>query len=129
MLSRPTGPAPGAYNPRGRMPNAAWDERAIPIRTNGGDAHPVEGTSPAHELPELYRAVLERVGSLELTGHRREGELIRREAVAAYSRAWDQAARRRLEQLRVRAERVLGGLERPRVDRTASALVRRPGTA
>jgi hypothetical protein len=111
------------------MPDAEWDKRAIPITAKGGDAGRVEGISPAHELPELYRAVLERVGSLELSGHRREGELIRREAIAAYSRAWDDTARRRLEHLRVRAERVLGGFERPRVDRTTGALVRRPGTA
>ena len=111
------------------MPHVEWDERAIPIRTIDGDAHRVEGISPAHELPELYRAVLERVGSLELSGHRREGDLIRREAVAAYSRAWDDVARRRLEHLRARAERVLGGLERPRVDRATGALVGRPGTA
>lgn len=88
----------------------------------------VEGTSVAHELPELYRAVLERVGSLEIGGHRREGELIRREAVAAYSRAWDERARRRLTQLRVRAERVLQGQERPRVDQASGAIVR-PGSA
>ncbi|TAK01329.1 MAG: hypothetical protein EPO36_06170 [Chloroflexota bacterium] len=86
----------------------------------------MEGISPAHELPELYRAVLERVGSLELTGHRREGELIRREATAAYSRAWDDAARRRLEQLRARAERVLGGVERPRIARAARFAVAPP---
>jgi len=89
----------------------------------------VEGISPAHELPELYRAVLERVGSLETTGHRREGELIRREAVAAYSRAWNAAARRRLEHLRVRAERVLGGTERPRVARTPRFRVTPPDAA
>jgi hypothetical protein len=89
----------------------------------------MEGISPAHELPELYRAVLERVGSLELGGHRREGELIRREAVAAYSRAWDDAARRRLEHLRIRAERVLGGVERPRVHRTPRIAIGRPEAA
>jgi hypothetical protein len=86
----------------------------------------MEGNSPAHELPELYRAVLERVGSLEQSGHRREGELIRREAVTAYSRAWDDASRRRLEHLRVRAERVLGGHERPRLARPPRLAVRRP---
>lgn len=89
----------------------------------------MEGISPAHELPELYRAVLERVGSLELSGHRREGELIRREAVGAYSRAWDDAARRRLEHLRLRAERVLAGHERPRVDRGPRFAVRQPDAA
>jgi len=108
------------------MPVAEWDERAIPIDTSRVDAGPVEGISPAHELPELYRAVLERVGSLEQSGHRREGELIRREAVTAYSRAWDEAARRRLEHLRTRAERVLGGHERARVERASRFAVRRP---
>ncbi|MBA3876822.1 MAG: hypothetical protein C0498_07775 [Anaerolinea sp.] len=84
----------------------------------------MEEASIAHELPELYRAVLERVLSLELTGHRREAELIRREAVAAYSRAWDDLARRRLEQLLARAERVLDGHERPRIERaTRTALL------
>jgi hypothetical protein len=89
----------------------------------------VEGISPAHELPELYRAVLERVGSLEQSGHRREGELIRREAVAAYSRAWDATARRRLDSLRLRAERVLGGQERPRIVRAPRLAIRRPAAA
>jgi hypothetical protein len=89
----------------------------------------VEGISPAHELPELYRAVLERVGSLEQSGHRREGDLIRREAVAAYSRAWDDVARRRLDNLRLRAERVLGGQERPRMVRSSRLAIRRPAAA
>jgi hypothetical protein len=88
----------------------------------------VEGTSVASELPELYRAVLERVGSLELTGRRREGHLIRSEAIAAYSRAWDDVAFRRLEQLRVRAERVLDGAEQQRADRLSRLPTRDPGT-
>ena len=83
------------------------------------DASAVEGTSVAHGLPELYRAVLERVASLEHTGHRDEALIIRRAAVAAYSRAWDDAAVKRLEGLRTRAERVLDGLDRPRQARPA----------
>jgi hypothetical protein len=91
----------------------------------------VEGTSVAHELPELYRTVLERVASLELIGQRREGEAVRREAVRAYSRAWDDAARRRLTQLRLRAERVLDGHERARAaaDPADRTLLRRPDPA
>jgi hypothetical protein len=81
------------------------------------DASAVEGTSVAHGLPELYRAVLERVASLEHTGHRGEALIIRRAAVAAYSRAWDNVAVKRLEGLRTRAERVLDGIERPRLAR------------
>ena len=101
------------------MPLVNRDERAIPVDAVRRDAARVEGTSVAHELPEIYRAVLDRIASLELIGHRREAELIRHEAVAAYSRAWDEAARRRLERLRVRAERVVDGHERPRVARPA----------
>lgn len=74
----------------------------------------VETTSIAHTLPELYRAVLERVASLELTGRRHEAFLIRRAALTAYSKAWDKRAQERLSALRVRAERVLGGMDRPR---------------
>jgi len=81
----------------------------------------MEGVSPAHELPDLYRAVLERVGALEQTGHRREAEVIRREAVTAYSRAWDDTARRRLLQLRGRAERALDGQHRGIGEPVASA--------
>jgi hypothetical protein len=111
------------------MPRPRWDERAIPEGDHRIDACSVEGVSVAHELPELYRAVLERVASLEQTGHRREAELIRREAIAAYSRAWDDTARRRIDHLRVRADRVLVGQERPRVERSARSAVRRARTA
>ncbi len=84
----------------------------------------VETTSIAHTLPELYRAVLERVASLEHTGRRDEARLIRRAATAAYERAWDDTAQRRLEALRVRAERVLDGIERPRPSPVARTLRR-----
>ena len=86
----------------------------------------MEGTSPAHELPELYRAVLERIGALEQIGHRREAEHIRRAAVTAYSRAWDEGARRRLLQLRLRAERALGLGERSRREPATPAAVGSP---
>ena len=89
----------------------------------------MEGNSPAHELPEIYRAVLERIASLEQTGQRREAEHIRREAVTAYSRAWDDAARRRLLQLRVRAERALDSGLRARREPVAAAAVGSPRPA
>ena len=106
------------------MSRGNWDERAIPVDAVRPDAAGVEGMSVAHELPEIYRAVLDRVASLELIGHRREADLIRREAVAAYSRAWDDAAKRRLERLRARAERVVDGNERPRIERPARLALR-----
>lgn len=113
-----------SVQPQGRMPPVDWDQRAIPAAPARSHAVAVEGMSVAHELPELYRAILARVASLEVNGHRREAELIRREAVAAYSRAWDEVARRRLEHLQSRAERVLDGHERPRAARPAYLALR-----
>lgn len=92
-----------------------WDPRAIPFDARRADAHgPVEGPSIAHALPELYRRLLDRVAALELLGHRHEADRIRAAAVTAYSAAWDDAAMARLEALRIRAERVHDGQERPR---------------
>ncbi|MEX2183909.1 MAG: hypothetical protein WEC14_05640 [Chloroflexota bacterium] len=55
------------------------------------DAH-----TPAEELPALYRAILDRVAELEAAGQRRAAGDVRRGAIAAYSRAWDDRARRQL---------------------------------
>ncbi|CAN5578732.1 hypothetical protein BH20CHL7_BH20CHL7_19300 [soil metagenome] len=55
------------------------------------DAH-----TPAEELPALYRAILDRVAELEAAGQRRAAGDVRRRATAAYSRAWDDRARRQL---------------------------------
>lgn len=56
----------------------------------------MDPTSPAQELPALYRAILDRVAELEAAGERATAGRVRREATAAYSRAWDERARRRL---------------------------------
>jgi hypothetical protein len=74
----------------------------------------VDGQSIAHELPELYRAVLDRVALLERVGLRREAGHVRRDAIAFYSFRWDDLARRRLTALIGRVDRVLAGTERPR---------------
>ena len=74
----------------------------------------MDGQSIAHDLPELYRAVLERVALLERQGARREAALVRTSAIAAYSLRWDETARRRLTALRGRADRVLAGADRAR---------------
>jgi len=73
----------------------------------------VEQQPVAEILPGLYRAVLDAVGSLEALGHRREAAAIREEATRAYSKAWNQAAARRLQNLRARAERVADSRRRP----------------
>jgi hypothetical protein len=59
----------------------------------------MESSSPSEELPALYRAILDRVADLEASGQRAEAAQLRSEAIAAYSRAWDERARRRLESL------------------------------
>jgi hypothetical protein len=52
--------------------------------------------TPAEELPALYRAILDSVARLESAGERQTAARIRRDATAAYSRAWDARAQRRL---------------------------------
>lgn len=84
----------------------------------------MDASSVAHALPDLYRSVLERVGSLEQAGERHEAFLIRQAAIAAYSKAWDDRAHQRLSGLRVRAERVLGGTDRPRASLAPQAEAR-----
>ena len=58
-------------------------------------------------LPGLYRAVLDAVARLEAIGRRREAAAIRADATAAYSRAWNAAAERRLRSLSARADRIV----------------------
>lgn len=84
----------------------------------------MEGPSIAHALPDLYRRVLDRVAALERLGHRHEADRIRAAATRAYSAAWDDAAMSRLEALRIRAERVHDGQERPRHASTAAPVRR-----
>ena len=55
--------------------------------------------SAAEELPALYRALLDRVAQIDAAGHRDDGYRIRRLATQIYSRAWDDRARRALEDL------------------------------
>ena len=59
----------------------------------------MESNSPSEELPALYRAILDRVAAMEAAGDRAEAAQLRSYATEAYSRAWDERARRRLETL------------------------------
>ena len=65
----------------------------------------METNSPAEDLPALYRAILDRVAEMELAGDRDRAARLRSEATDAYSRAWDERARRRLEALLRRSDR------------------------
>ena len=68
----------------------------------------------AEDLPEIYRAILNRVADLEHIGARRDAGRIRADATRAYSDAWDESARRQLLGLLARAQRGLSAGERPR---------------
>ena len=69
----------------------------------------MEPKSRAEDLPTLYRAILDRVAQLESVGDRSEAARVRAGATAAYSRAWDDRARRELESLLRRADRPTAG--------------------
>lgn len=67
----------------------------------------MEQLSVSERLPRLYRAVLDAVADLEANGRRRDAAAIRADAIAAYSKAWNAVAERRLTSLRARAERII----------------------
>jgi hypothetical protein len=77
-------------------------------------------SSPAEELPALYRTILDGIADLERIGQHREAALIRSEATRVYSTSWDEGGRRRLTQIRRRIGRVIAGEERPRSEQTRS---------
>ena len=68
----------------------------------------------AEDLPELYRAILDRVAELERVGARALAGRIRADATRAYSNAWDESARKLLAGLLLRADRSLASGERSR---------------
>ena len=86
----------------------------FPAQPASGMLVPMDAPSVAETLPETYRRVLDRVADLEAAGHRREADLVRSDAISAYSRRWNEGTAGRLDRLADRAERVLDGRERPR---------------
>ena len=59
----------------------------------------MDAKSAAEDLPALYRAILDRIAVIDASGQRSVGYRIRAEATRIYSRAWDERARRGLEEL------------------------------
>ena len=59
----------------------------------------MDPTSPAEELPALYRALLDRVAQIEAEGRRAVAHRVRTEATRIYSKSWDERARRGLQDL------------------------------
>ncbi len=68
----------------------------------------------AEVLPRLFREVLDGLARLEQLGARSDAARLRAEAIAGYSRAWDPACQKRLEQLRGRVNRAVTDLEQRR---------------
>lgn len=75
--------------------------------------------SAAEELPALYRALLDRIAQIDAAGQRDVAYRIRTEATRIYSRAWDDRARRSLENL------LRESVEKPAVHRSIRGAARR----
>lgn len=75
-------------------------------------------------LPGLYRAVLDAVANLEAHDRRRDAAEIRADATRVYSRAWNEAAAKRLRSLRLRADRILDARQPVRAELVPEAFVR-----
>ena len=71
-------------------------------------------STPADDLPGLYREILDRVAELEHMGERAQAGRIRMEATQTYSDAWNESGRGRLLGLLLRANRTIAGHDRPR---------------
>ncbi len=80
------------------------DQSAMPRRPPGAHRCPM-ATDPllAEHLPELYRRALDAVDELARRGQRAEAARLRHAAGRAYSRSWDEACRRTLEDVIKRA--------------------------
>jgi hypothetical protein len=88
------------------------------METRGSPAHGADAaepaSTPANDLPGLYRDILDRVAALEQLGERTQAGRIRMAATQAYSAAWDETGRGRLLALIGRADRTIAGHDRPR---------------
>ena len=84
----------------------------------------MEPNPASEDLPDLYRAVLDRVAEIAASGQRSLANDVRAEAIRIYSRAWDDRARRELLSL---LRRYPGGGNEPQPARRGTR--RRPISA
>jgi len=76
----------------------------------------------AESFPERYRRVLDRISELEAAGRHVEGDGVRRDAIRAYSRRWNEQTARRLDSLADRAQRLLDTPPHPRTRRRSGVM-------
>ena len=57
----------------------------------------------AENMPVLYRAALDAVDELSQLGLRKDATKLRNRAIRAYSRSWDEACQRALEEIQAKA--------------------------
>ena len=85
-------------------PRPSPDQPAVTVET---------ASTPADDLPGLYRDILDRVAALEQIGERLYAGRIRMAATQVYSEGWDETGRGRLLSLIGRADRMIAGHDRP----------------
>lgn len=84
----------------------------------------MDDRTPAEDLPQLYRSVLDVVGRLEHAGQREVAWRIRRDALRTYSTRWDAKGRRCLERLQGEAQAQLDASRRATDPHALSASTR-----
>lgn len=99
-----SGAATTAAIERGKRLGGNGTHRVFPVAGRRANVAAMEPTSPAEELPALYRALLDQVAQIEADGRRAAAYRLRSEAVRIYSKSWDDRARRALQELLGRAQ-------------------------
>jgi hypothetical protein len=86
----------------------------FPDACSGSMLANVDVAPVAESLPERYRRVLDRIAELERAGRHPEADRVRRDAIRAYSRRWNDQTAQRLDSLADRAQRMLVSRPKPR---------------
>jgi hypothetical protein len=116
--------------PRTPEPRQSHDERAIPPAGATLDASSVDHQPIAEWLPERYRNVLDRISDLEGAGRHADADRIRRSAIRAYSKRWNEGTAGRLDDLATQASQLLAtAVSAPAGRGIAAWLRRRPRAA
>jgi len=122
MSSTTSGSAPAGTAATDRR---SHDERAIPGTTRAHHPARVDHAPVAEWLPERYRHLLDRIADLEAGGRHADADRIRRSAIRAYSRRWNEATAGRLDSLADEASKIAASPVRAPRDGHLARLFRR----